>query len=400
MVEKGVWVVGTCDTKWQEISFVYELLKPQVSRVSIVDVSTRRHGFKPEIKAEEIAVNHPTRPGFLGDNTDRGDAVACMSEAFCAYVRKNRPMAVIGLGGSGGTSIICAGLRVLPVGIPKIMVSTVASGQVAPYVGASDIFMLYSITDIAGVNQISHTLLSNATNALLGMLQNKIQPYEAEKAIVGMTMFGVTTKGVMQVKEGIEEQFEVLVFHATGAGGRSLEKLVESEMVNHVIDMTTTEICDLHMGGIMSAGKERMDRILRRKIPYILSLGALDMVNFGGIETVPTRYRDRLLYKHNPQVTLMRTSPAENREMGKWIARKINISEGPVRLFIPEKGVSALSVEGQPFYDPEADQELFNTLKNDINQTEDREIISLPYSINDKEFTNAIISEFLALNIF
>jgi uncharacterized protein (UPF0261 family) len=320
-----------------------------------------------------------------------------MSEALTAFMGHRQPAGVIGLGGSGGTALICAGLRALPVGLPKIMVSTVASGQVAPYVGASDIMMLYSITDIAGINQISHTILSNAAHAMLGMVTQKAESFTSGRPLLGMTMFGVTTKGVSQIRQALESEYEILIFHATGTGGQSMEKLIDSGLIHHVIDMTTTEICDLLMGGVMSAGEGRMDAILRRKIPYVLSLGALDMVNFGSIETIPEKYQNRLLYKHNPQVTLMRTSPEENEKMALWIAGKLNKSEAPVKLYIPEKGVSALSVEGQPFYNPEADEALFKTLKREIKETDSRQIISLPYSINDIEFTNAVVDGFRSL---
>lgn len=398
MSEK-IWVIGTYDTKWNELNFVIRILKKSKYDVLAVDVSTTEHDKILGITAREIASYHPYRKNFLEANDGRGDAVACMSEALAEYMKNRRPLGVIGLGGSGGTALICNGLRTLPVGIPKIMVSTVASGQVAPYVGASDIMMLYSITDISGINQISHTILSNAAHALLGMVINKVEKFVSDKPLLGMTMFGVTTKGVSQIRDALEKEFEVLIFHATGTGGQSMEKLVESGLIDHVIDMTTTEICDLHMGGIMSAGEGRMDAILDRKIPYFLSLGALDMVNFGAEDTIPEKYRDRLLYRHNPQVTLMRTTVDENIQMGKWIANKLNRSQAPVRLFIPEKGVSALSLEGQAFYDPEADRALFGTIKNEVTQTQDRKIISLPYSINDREFTDAIVAEFRKLII-
>ncbi|MCB0664708.1 MAG: Tm-1-like ATP-binding domain-containing protein [Saprospiraceae bacterium] len=397
-MQHKTWVIGTYDTKWDELHFVYSILAKARIPVAMVDVSTHHHDRKVDITSAEIASHHPTRKDFLDNNGGRGDAIACMSEALQEFMKGKRPYGVVGLGGSGGTALICSGLRALPVGVPKIMVSTVASGQVAPYIGASDIMMVYSITDIAGINQISYTILSNAANAMLGMVTREIEPFQSNKPLLGMTMFGVTTQGVNQIKDALENDFEILIFHATGTGGQSMEKLIDSGLINHVIDMTTTEICDLHMGGIMSAGESRMDVILKSKIPYFLSLGALDMVNFGGIETVPEKYRDRLLYRHNPQVTLMRTTAAENELMARWIARKLNRSEGPVRLFIPEKGVSALSVEGQPFYDPEADRALFETLRNELEITSDRRIISLPFSINDPGFTRAVVEEFKKIN--
>ena len=389
-----VWVVGTCDTKWQEISFVRDIIMHWGQPCQILDVSTTPHEHPVDIAAEEVARLHPTRPSFLSTNEGRGDAVACMSEALALYMSQHVPKGVIGMGGSGGTALICSGLRALPVGVPKIMVSTVASGQVAPYVGASDIMMLYSVTDIAGINQISNTILSNAAHALVGMVSYSPPGFTTSKPLLGMTMFGVTTKGAIQIKEALRDDYEVLIFHATGTGGQSMEKLIESGLIKHVIDLTTTEICDLHMGGIFSGGETRMDAIIKKGIPYFLSVGALDMVNFGGMETVPEKYRSRNLYKHNPQVTLMRTTPEENTKMAKWIANKLNKSQALVRLFIPEKGVSALSVEGQPFYDPAADSALFDTLISEIKQTENRKIISLPHGINDAEFTGAIVAEF------
>ncbi|MBK8503996.1 MAG: Tm-1-like ATP-binding domain-containing protein [Saprospiraceae bacterium] len=397
-IKSPVWVIGTCDTKWDEIHFVRQILIQSGLDAFIVDVSTTKHGHLVNISAQEIADQHLSRKDFLQTNEGRGDAVACMSEALSIYMSKHIPAGIIGLGGSGGTALICAGLRALPVGVPKIMVSTVASGQVEPYVGTSDIMMLYSITDIAGINQISHTILSNAANALIGMVNQTTAGFVSAKPLLGMTMFGVTTKGVTQIMEALKDDFEILIFHATGTGGRSMEKLIDSSLIDSVIDMTITEICDLHMGGIMSAGEERMDAILRKKVPYVLSLGALDMVNFGGFDTVPEKYQSRILYKHNPQVTLMRTTPGENKIMAKWISSKLNRSEAPVRLLIPEKGVSALSIEGQPFFDPEADNVLFETLKSEIHQTKDRQIISLPYSINDIEFTDAVVKAFRTLN--
>lgn len=389
-----IWVIGTYDTKWNELDFVIHILRKSQYQVLSVDVSTTEHDRSVDITAVEIAGCHPFRKNFLKDNSGRGDAVACMSEALANFMDTRSPKGVIGLGGSGGTALVCSGLRTLPVGIPKVMVSTVASGQVAPYVGASDIMMLYSITDIAGINQISHKILGNAAHALLGMVTRELTEFESDKALLGMTMFGVTTKGVNQIRSRLEQDYEILIFHATGTGGQSMEKLIGSGLIDWVIDMTTTEICDLFMGGIMSAGETRMDAILARKIPYLLSLGAMDMVNFGAIDTVPDQYKDRLLYKHNPQVTLMRTSLEENRMMGSWIAAKLNTSKAPVRLFIPEKGISALSVEGQPFHDPSADQALFEVLKKEIIQNDDRQIISLPYSINDEAFTKVVVDEF------
>lgn len=396
---KKAYIIGACDTKFAELDFVRQRLQRGGLETALVDVGAFEHAHPADVPAPEVAGHHPTRKDLYVNNKGRGDFMIAMAEALEQYLLSRNDIAgVIGLGGSGGTSLITRGMRALPIGLPKVMVSTVASGNVGPYVGASDIFMLYSVTDIAGINEISHTILTNAANALIGMLNNEKLVYHPEKPAIGMTMFGVTTPCVNAVRRQLERDYECLVFHATGTGGRSMEKLLDSGYLHSVVDITLTEVADLHMGGIMSAGEERLDAIIRRKIPYVGSGGALDMVNFGGIETVPEKYKDRLLYKHNQQVTLMRTTPAENVEMGRWIAHKLNRMETPVRFLLPEKGTSLLSVEGQPFYDPEADNALFDTLEREVNQTDLRQLIRLPYSINDDAFVQAIVDCFREIN--
>ena len=396
---KRVYIIGTCDTKFAELDLVRKKIQASDLPTVLVDVSTLPHKEAPDITAATVASWHPTRKDLLSHNDGRGDAVIAMSEALAEFLTGRPDLgAVIGLGGSGGTSLISRGLRALPVGIPKVMVSTVASGNTAPYVGASDIFMLYSVTDIAGINEISHTILSNAANAVTGMMKEDKSVYQVNKPAVGMTMFGVTTPCITQIREKIEKDHDCLVFHATGTGGRSMEKLIDSGYINKVIDMTTTEVGDLHMGGIMSAGEDRMGAIIRREIPYVGSVGALDMVNFGALQSVPEKYRDRNLYVHNSEVTLMRTTPEENTQMGKWIAAKLNQMEGPVRFFLPEKGVSLLSVEGKPFYDPIADQALFEALEREVEQTEQRSVIRLPYDINAPEFVEEVVRTFEEIN--
>ncbi|MDH3246075.1 MAG: Tm-1-like ATP-binding domain-containing protein [Saprospiraceae bacterium] len=393
-----VYIIGTYDTKGDELSYVNNLLKTKGIRTCTVDVSTRSHNKNPDVRAEEVASYHPSRPDFLKDNKGRGDAVTAMAEALEIFVLQRKDvLAVLGLGGSGGTSLVTRTMRSLPVGIPKVMVSTVASGNVRPYVGESDIFMLYSVTDIAGINRISATILGQAAHAMVGMVQNALPEVTESKPVVGMTMFGVTTPCIEQMKAQIQDRYECLIFHATGSGGRSMEKLIDSGFVQFVIDITTTEICDLLMGGVLSAGEERMDSIIRTGVPYVVSVGACDMVNFGAIETVPESYRSRNLYVHNPQVTLMRTTPDENRLIGEWIAVKLNQMTGPVNLLLPEKGVSALSVKGQPFYDPEADQALFETLEDKVEINVNRQITRIAADINDPAFARAATEIFLTL---
>ncbi len=395
---KKAYIIGTCDTKFEELNFVKNKIKNAGLPCLLVDVGTTKHSFPTDISNAQIAHYHPFRKNLLEKNEGRGDAVIAMSEALEAFLfRQMNIGGVIGLGGSGGTSLITKGLRVLPIGLPKVMVSTVASGNIAPYVGASDICMMYSVTDIAGINQISNTILSNAANALIGMMQEEIPDYTITKPALGMTMFGVTTPCVNYLRNALEKEYDCLVFHATGTGGRSMEKLIDSGYIKHVIDITTTEVCDLLMGGIMSAGEDRFGAIIRQKIPYVGSVGALDMVNFGGILTVPEKYKNRLLYQHNSEVTLMRTTVEENIQMGKWIAGKLNQMQAPVRFFMPEKGVSLLSVAGQPFHDPKADQALFDTLEQEVIQDKNRQLIRLPYAINEEVFAEKIIENFKEL---
>ena len=310
-----VMVIGTCDTKYQELKFVNKLLDAAGLETEMVDVSTGKHTYPVDVTREEI-LEHATVTLSASEQRDRGKAITQMAGALELYLLQRKNIAgVIGLGGSGGTALISHGLRALPIGLPKVMVSTVASGNVAPYVDVSDMTMVNPVTDIAGLNRISKAILSNAAHALVGMVMHRLPPDPGAKELVGMTMFGVTTPCVTQIREMLAPQYEGIVFHATGNGGRAMEKMISSGLIRAVIDITTTEICDLHMGGIMSAGEQRMDAIINSGIPYLLSVGAMDMVNFGALDTVPKHYQDRQLYIHNPQVTLMRTTPEENEKM-------------------------------------------------------------------------------------
>jgi uncharacterized protein (UPF0261 family) len=273
------------------------------------------------------------------------------------------------------------------------MVSTVAAGDVTAFVDVSDILMMPSITDIAGLNSISRVVLANAAFAIAGMVKAAAPATETKPAI-GLTMFGVTTPAVTQAVEALKADYDCLVFHATGTGGRAMEKLVDSALIVGVIDVTTTEICDLLFEGVLSAGPDRLGAIARTGVPYVGSVGALDMVNFRGFDTVPEKFRNRNLYKHNPQVTLMRTTADENQAMGKWIAERLNRCEGEVRFLVPEKGVSAIDAPGQPFHDPEADAALFDALEGGIEQTSKRRLIRLPLHINDEKFSAVLVENF------
>jgi uncharacterized protein (UPF0261 family) len=321
-----------------------------------------------------------------------------MSEAFRRFVRSRKDIGgMIGLGGSGGTAIIAPALRALPLGTPKIMVSTVASGNVRPYIGASDICMLYSVTDILGINSISAQVLANAAHALAGMMQRRPAPAPADKLAVGFTMFGVTTAAVSQVVAELRADYDCLVFHATGIGGQSMEALVDAGRIGAVIDLTTTEICDLLLGGVQPADPDRLGAIARTRVPYVGSCGALDMVNFNAMAKVPARYRERRLHAHNAQVTLMRTTPEENERMGEWIGAKLNACEGRVRFLLPLGGVSAIDAPGGPFHDAEADQALFAALRRSLVQTADRQLVEVPHHINDPAFAAAVVTHFRAI---
>ena len=391
---KRIYVVGTADTKGHELRYVKSLIEAAGAPAILVNVGTRTPQVAVDVAAAEVAASHRSGAHFVLGGDDRGMAVAAMGEAFARYISRRDDIAgVIGLGGGGGTSIVTAGMRALPVGMPKLMVSTLAAGEVGQFVGATDITMMYSVTDVAGLNRISRVVLGNAAHAMAGMAMHKLPDAKARPAI-GLTMFGVTTPCVTQVVAQLDKEFDCLVFHATGAGGQSMEKLVDSGMLVGVIDVTTTEVCDHLVGGVLSAGPDRLGAIARSRIPYVGSVGALDMVNFWAMETVPERFRGRQLYKHNPNVTLMRTTAEECRAIGQWIAEKLNACEGPVRFLIPEKGVSALDAPGQAFHDPEADAALFDALEKSLKQTASRRLTRLPLHINDPAFSTALVQNF------
>lgn len=385
-------MVGTHDTKGAELRYVAELARAAGAQVLSVDVSTQHPDIgAAEISPRDVAAHHPGGPDavFTGD---RGSAVSAMGLALCRYLAARDDVgAVLGLGGSGGTALITPAMRALPVGVGKIMVSTVASGDVAPYVGAADIAMVHSVTDVAGLNRISRRVLGNAAHALAGMATHDV-PAAAERPAVGLTMFGVTTACVTAVTQRLGQAVDALVFHATGTGGRAMEKLVDDGLIGVVLDITTTEVCDLIAGGVFPAGQDRLDAIARTQVPYVGSCGALDMVNFGARDTVPPHYAGRLLYEHNPQVTLMRTTPDECAEIARFLAGKLNACAGPVRFLLPTGGVSALDAPGMPFWDPEADEALFATLEAELDQNEHRTLIRVPYHLNAPEFAGALVA--------
>ncbi|QOZ46331.1 ABC transporter permease [Bradyrhizobium sp. CCBAU 53340] len=398
-----VLVVGTLDTKATELRFIRDIIAAAGLRTRLVDVSTGGRHCSCDVSAQEIALNH-ARGGSAVFGADRGAAVTAMADAFANWLRRQDNIAgVISAGGSGAASLVAPAMRALPVGVPKLIISSVASGDVGPYVGPADITMMYSVTDVQGLNSISRVVLANGANAIAGMVKARLDQRVATARqagslpSVGITMFGVTTPAVQKIAAELRDDFECLVFHATGVGGRSMEKLVESGQLSGVIDLTTTEICDLLMGGVFPATEDRLGAIIRSRLPYVGSVGALDMVNFGAPDTIPDRYRGRKFHVHNPQVTLMRTTAEENERMGRWIADRINQMDGPVRFFLPEGGVSALDARGQPFWDPEADAALFRALERNVRQTANRQLIRMPKNINDPDFAAAVVSAFRTL---
>jgi len=402
--QKRAWVAATLDTKVDEALYVCRLLEAAGVPVNLLDLSTKApsnpappSSARLLTSAGEIAAYHPKGASavFCGD---RGDAVAAMADAFERFVRTRRDLGgMLGIGGSGGTAMITRAMRAMPIGLPKLMVSTMASGSVASYVGACDITMMYSVTDVAGLNRISRRVLGNAAHALAGMMLNKLPLENHERPALGFSMFGVTTPCVQHMVRLLSPRFDCLVFHATGTGGQSMEKLLDEGLIGGVIDITTTEVCDHLFGGILACTDDRFGAVRRSQAPYVGSCGALDMVNFGSMETIPPHYRARKLYPHNLQITLMRTTVEENIQQARWIAHRLNRCEGEVRFLLPLGGVSALDAPGQPFWDPDADAALFETLASEFQETDHRKLVRLPFHINDPTFAQAGVKEFLAI---
>ena len=387
-------LLGTLDTKGTEYAYLRERVRGHGVEVVLADVGLGKPaGVDPDLSRIEVAAETGADPVTLLAAGDRGAAVEAMAEAAAALAvrlyREGRIGGVLAAGGSGGTTIATRAMRALPVGVPKVMVSTMASGDVAGYVGATDVTLMYAVTDVAGVNSISARILANAAAAAAGMLKAPAVQLEGGRPLIGASMFGVTTACVSTAREWLEERgYEVLVFHATGAGGRALESLVAEGFLAGVLDVTSTELADELVGGVLSAGADRLEAAGRRGVPQVVSTGALDMVNFGARETVPARFADRTLHVHNAEVTLMRTTAGECAELGRRIARKLSAATGPTALFIPLRGVSQIDADGQPFHDPDADAALFGALRAGLAPTV--EVHELDRHINEPQFAVAM----------
>ena len=396
-----VVLLGTLDTKGEEYDFLRRKVREEGPNVLLVDTGVLGAPLaQPDISRQEVAQAAGANAQELAESGDRGAAVEAMARGAAEIVKElysqGRLDAVLALGGSGGTAIATQAMRELPVGVPKLVVSTMASGDTRPYVGAVDITLMYSVVDIAGLNPISERILGNAAAAAAGMAKSQGPQAEADKPLVGATMFGVTTPSVTEARKRLEDfGYEVLVFHATGTGGQAMEALMRSGFITASLDITTTELADELVGGVLSAGPERLEAAGELGIPQVVSLGALDMINFGPFETVPAEFRDRLLYKHNPTVTLMRTTPEECATLGRLIAEKLNRARGPLTVFVPLKGVSLIATEGQVFYDPVADEALFGALREHLDPEID--VRELDLDINDPAFAQAMADRLDAL---
>jgi uncharacterized protein (UPF0261 family) len=389
-----VLLIGTLDTKGVEIAFVRDLLKEAGVSALVLDAGVLHPpAFAPDVPREQVFQAADTSLAAVQKAADRGKAIEGAARGVARVAAdlfaQGRVQGVLGLGGSAGTTIATAAMRALPFGVPKLMVSTLASGQVQHWVGVRDILMLNSVVDISGLNRVSRTVLANAAAAMAGMVRREgeapAEPCIDDKPLITATMFGVTTPCVEAARRIVEGRgFEVLVFHATGTGGRTMEAFIADGLIRGVLDLTTTELADELVGGILTAGRDRLTAAGMRGVPQVISLGALDMVNFGPPETVPEKFRGRRFYQHNPTVTLMRTTPEENDRLGKEIAEKASAARGPTVVLVPLRGVSAIDRQGQPFWWPEADAPLFQSLRNWMSPHV--RLIELDLHINDPAF--------------
>jgi len=398
-LSKTILLIGTLDTKGTEFAYVRDLIRARGHTTRVMNVGIFDAPYPSDISAEAVAQAGGMDLSALRAANDRGGAVATMMRGAAALTAQlyadGRFDGVLSLGGSGGTAIATAAMRALPVGVPKLMVSTIASGDVAPYVDVTDITMMYSVVDIAGLNALSRRILANAAGMIVGAVEQTLPATDA-KPLIAATMFGVTTPCVTRVRERLEAAgYEVLVFHATGSGGRAMEALIVGGYIAGVADVTTTEWADQLVGGVLAAGEQRLEAAAHAGIPQVISLGALDMVNFWARDTVPEPFQARTFYQHNANVTLMRTTPDECAQLGRIIAEKLNAASGKTILFIPLKGVSAIDAAGQPFYAPDADAALFDAVRQHIRAPV--ELVELDLHINDAAFADAMSDRLLEL---
>ena len=391
-----VGLIGTLDTKAEEYRWLKERLAAENVETLLIDVGSFSTSELADVSSEEVIRAAGEDAVALRAARDRGRMMDVMSHGAAQIAtqlaEEGKIHAILAIGGSGGSSVASAAMQALPIGFPKLLVSTMASGDVSPYVGEADVAIMYSVVDIAGINSVSEAVLGNATAAAAGMakaFESRVA-HDNHKPLIGVTMFGLTTSAADEARARLSELgYEVLVFHATGTGGRAMEKLVESNMLAGVCDLTTTELADDLVGGVLSAGPDRLEKAGEVGLPQVVSVGALDMVNFGPEDTVPAKFEGRRFVVHNPTVTLMRTTPEEMAELGRRIATKLAAATGPTQLFVPLRGVSAIDVDGAPFRDAEADEALFTALRDGLKGS-DVTLVELDQAINDKGFGRAM----------
>lgn len=398
---KTIGMIGALDTKGAEFAFLKAEIEKQGCRTLVINIGVIAQPlFEPDISAEEVARAGGTELAELIERRDRGEAMQVMTRGVAVVAKRlqeeGRIDGLISMGGGGGTVVGTSAMRALPIGFPKLMVSTVASGDVSAYVGTSDLVMMPSVVDVAGLNRISRTIFTNAAGAICGMVMSEVGKDFEERPLIAASQFGNTTRAVDRARSLMEANgYEVLVFHATGTGGKTMESLIASGYIAGVLDITTTEWADEVCGGVLSAGSNRLDAAAQAGIPQIVVPGCIDMCNFWAPETVPEKYKDRLFYQWNPNVTLMRTTPQENTRMGEIFAEKLNQSRGPVAVFVPLKGVSELDAPGKPFWWPEANQAFIEALKRNLRP--DIPITLMDNNINDPEFSGKVAETLLEM---
>lgn len=397
---KTVALIGALDTKGPDYAFVKQEIESRGHKTYVINTGILGDPlFKPDVTSDEVAKAGGVQLEELRLKNDKSLAMNVMTKGIASIIQDLFQRGIIdaglAMGGSNGTVIGTAALRELPLGVPKVMISTVASGDTQPYVGISDILMFPSILDVSGVNRFSARIYANAVGALIGMLET-VPPQKKGKPLITASMFGNTTTAVNQCQEILEQnKYEVLVFHATGIGGKTMETLVNQGYITGMLDITTTELADELVGGVLTAGPTRMDAAAQWGVPQVVAPGCLDMVNFWGMDTVPESFRDRILYQWNPNITLMRTTPEENEVLGRIFAQKVNRSTASAAIFLPLKGISELDAPGKEFWWPEADQALFESIKSHVNS--DIPVYELDCNINDPAFSKAASEKLLEL---
>lgn len=398
---KTVALAGTFDSKGNEFLYAKELIESLGLKTFMIDTGVFDPVFEPDVSNAEVA-------GAIGEDIkeiaaqkDRANATEVLARGMEVLLPKlykeGKFDGILSFGGTGGSSIVTQGMRALPIGVPKLMVSTVSSGNTEPYVGTSDIVMMPSVVDVAGLNTISTNIFKNAAFAIAGMVKFESKAILEKKPIIAATMFGLTTPCINFAKSYLEDHgYEVLIFHATGIGGRTMENLIDDGFIEGVLDITTTEWADELIGGVLAGGPNRLEAASRNKIPQVVSVGALDMVNFGPFKSIPKKHEGRNFYKHNPTVTLMRTTVEENKKIGQIIAEKLNLAEDKTALLLPLKGLSGLDAEGQAFHGPDEDTMLFDTLREEIDQSK-VEMIEIDAHINDEKFALSAAKKLIEL---